>query len=57
MSTKERHPEIERLIWNLVSCILVMAESDAKMADQMQGMRQTEDAVIELAAFLAKATK
>jgi hypothetical protein len=46
--------ELERLLWNLVSGIRVMAESDAKKSDPMPGLRQTEDAVQELAAYLAK---
>lgn len=57
MSKKERHPELERLIWNLVSGIRVMAESDARKTDPMPGLHQAEDAVSQLAAFLAKAMK
>lgn len=54
MSKKSRHPELERLLWNLVSGIRVMAEADTKKTDPMPGLKQTEDAVAELAAFLVK---
>lgn len=54
MSKTGREPELERLLWNLVSGIRVMSEADAKKTDPYPGLRQTEDAVRELAAFLVK---
>lgn len=56
MSNKDRSKEIERLLWNLVSGTRVMSESDAKKTDPIPGMKQTEDAVKALAAFIAKVT-